>query len=187
MKKLKVAATVIIGWSLALLTPVAYADDDSDLASVSEVKIGVMRHDVRSRLRQHHEEGYNTSAEYVTSKDYEFLYGLPHIGLSISNSGYTSSAYTGLTWKFFLTPLPFGDKLFTEVTFGAAINNAEKKTPKKRQAVGSNLLFRESLSIGVQINKTHNISVMLDHMSNASIVLPNPGITDFGIRYGIYF
>lgn len=178
--------SVVITSSLALLTTsvhTAYAESEY----LSEVKLGVMRHDIRSGLRRYHEKGHNIIAEYIASKDYEFLYGLPHIGASVNYSGYTSSVYTGLTWKFFLTPLPMGNKLFLEASFGAALNKAERKIPKKRQAVGSNLLFRESLSLGYQINESHNLSVMLDHMSNASLVLPNPGITDFGIRYGISF
>ncbi len=184
MKKFTVLAkaSIIIVPSL-LVSAFVYADSES----LSEVKIGVMSHDVKNNLKRNHEKGYNIIAEYVASNNYEFLRALPHIGFSISDSNYTSNVYTGLTWKFFLKRLPFGDKLFIELTFGVAINNSEIKTCKKRQAVGSHVLFRESLSVGAQINQTHNVSFMIDHVSNGRIIEPNPGITDVGIRYGITF
>lgn len=61
-----------------------------------------------------------------------------------------------------------------------------KKTAKKR-ALGSNILFRESLSAGFRFAKIHSLTIMIDHMSSADISKPNPGLTDIGLRYGYRF
>lgn len=144
----------------------------------SELIIGVMQHDLGAGFKQRHERGQNVIFEYAFSNKYDFLNGVPHIGATINNRGYTSAMYIGLTWRLNLPA-----DLFIDLTFGGGINNAEKKTPKKRQAVGSNLLFRESLSIGKHIGD-YTISIMVDHMSNARLAPPNPGLTDFGMRVG---
>jgi lipid A 3-O-deacylase len=74
-----------------------------------------------------------------------------------------------------------------EASLGISINNAEKKISKKRRGLGSNLLFRESFSLGYKLSEIHSISLMIDHVSSADIVKPNPGLTDIGIRYGYKF
>jgi lipid A 3-O-deacylase len=152
------------------------------LAEASEIKIGVMQHDLGGKFKQRYEKGKNLIAEYVFAEEYKFLYGLPHFGTSVNSKGYTSSAYTGLTWRY-----QFLEVMFAEVTFGGAVNNGETKKDKKRRAIGSNLMFRESFSLGVNLASNHSLSVMIDHMSNADLSPPNPGLTDVGIRYGYKF
>ena len=146
-----------------------------------EFRLGIMQHDIKGSLKQRHEHGQNVIVEYIFDSQYEFLRGVPHIGVTINNRGYTSAIYTGLSWRVNLSPA-----LFLDATFGAGLNNAERKKRKKRQAAGSNLLFRESLSLGAYIGN-YTISIMIDHMSNARLTPPNPGITDFGVRIGYKF
>lgn len=111
-----------------------------------------------------------------------FLSARTHIGISINNKGFTRNIYTGLTWQINIT------RLFTiEATLGASINNSEKSKHKKKRVLGYKLLFRQSLSIGYLIDRTHSASIIIDHISSAGITKPNPGLTDVGIRYGFRF
>jgi hypothetical protein len=111
-----------------------------------------------------------------------YLRAYPHIGASINNKGYTSNLYTGLTWQ-----ADFDNTFLVEVSLGISVNNAKRKISKKRRGLGSNLLFRESLSLGYKLSQIHLISLMIDHISSADIAKPNPGLTDIGIRYGYKF
>ena len=148
-------------------------------ASAEEIRFGILSHDVGANLKQRHEKEYNANIEYLFSNNYVFLLATPHIGTSLNTKGYTNSLYTGLTWHF-----DFTKKIFIEASFGGAIHNGNLKTSLKKRALGSRLLFRESFCLGVKVAEKHDISIMVDHMSNAGLVKPNPGLTDFGLRYG---
>ena len=151
-------------------------------AHAKEIKLGLMQHDFDTKLGHRYEKGQNIIIEYLFDKMQNYLRAFPYIGASINNKGYTSNIYTGFTWQFDIK-----DIFIIEATLGASINNAERLEPKKKRALGSKLLFRESFSIGYLIDKTHSISLMIDHISSADIRKPNPGITDIGIRYGFRF
>jgi hypothetical protein len=144
-----------------------------------EIRFGILSHDVGANLKQRYEKGFNVNLEYLFNNKHRFFLATPHLGASINARGYTNSLYTGLTWHF-----DFSEKIFIEASFGGAIHNGNLKTSLKKRALGSRLLFRESFSVGVQANEKQAISVMIDHMSNAGLVKPNPGFTDIGIRYG---
>lgn len=155
------------------LIPTAYA---------KEIKFGIMQHDFNTKLGHRYEKGQNFIIEYLFDKMPNYIRAIPHMGASINNKGFTSNIYAGLTWQFDIK------NLFTiEASLGGSINNAERLVSKKKRALGSKLLFRESFSIGYLIDKTHSISIMIDHISSADIRKPNPGLTDIGIRYGFRF
>ncbi len=151
-------------------------------AHAKEIKFGLMQHDFDTKFGHRHEKGQNIIVEYLFDKMQNYLRAFPHIGASINNRGFTSNIYTGLTWQFDIK-----DVIVVEATLGASINNAERLETKKKRALGSKLLFRESFSVGYLINKTHSVSIMIDHISSADIRKPNPGLTDIGIRYGFRF
>lgn len=151
-------------------------------AYAQEIKIGIMQHDFNTKLGHRYEKGQNIIVEYLFDKMPNYIRAFPHIGASINNKGFTSNIYTGLTWQ-----LNIKDLFTIEASLGCSINNAERLQPKKKRALGSKLLFRESFSIGYLIDKTHSISIMIDHISSADIRKPNPGLTDIGIRYGFRF
>ncbi|OZG31303.1 acyloxyacyl hydrolase [Rickettsia endosymbiont of Culicoides newsteadi] len=149
----------------------------------AEIRIGVLKQDVNFR----YEKGIAINLEYLFSEKYKFWGGYPHIGADISTGRYTSSFYSGLTWHFDMTEF-----IFCELSLGGAFHNGElKKSPKqrafKKRPLGSRLLFRESLSLGVKLNEIHAISLILDHISNADIVGSNAGLTNLGIRYDYKF
>ena len=147
--------------------------------NAQEIKIGVMQHDFDPKLAHRHEKGQNIVVEYMFDKMQNYLRANPHIGASINSKGYTSNIYTGLTWQFNLN-----DLFLIEASLGASINNAERLKSKKKRALGSKLLFRESFSVGYLINDKHSVSIIIDHISSADIRKPNPGLTDIGIRFG---
>lgn len=142
-----------------------------------EIKVGLMEHKIDGRYKYKFEKGKNIIIEMGFNEKNLFNMFYPHVGVSINNKGYTSSFFTGITWHYNLT-----DIFFVEATFGGALNNAKKHIIKNK--LGSHILFRESLSIGIKTKNNHSISVIIDHMSNANIASRNMGLTDAGIRYG---
>lgn len=156
--------------------------------NAAEVRIGALRHDVRSGLKQRYEKGTDIQAEYQTNTfDNAFFKFIldPHVhgGININTHHATNVIYAGLTWR-----LDLGTLFFMEASFGGGCHDGQrKKKTKHKNALGSRLLFRESISLGLQFTKQQSLSLVLEHMSNAKMVKPNPGLTNFGIRWGYRF
>jgi lipid A 3-O-deacylase len=153
-------------------------------AEGQEVRVGIMKNDLGSGWSQKYEASPNVNFEYLLSSwttgvgSYIFT-PRPHVGMSINTRGGTSQLYAGLTWRINLK------SFFIEPSFGGEIHNAKLKHPKgRKKALGSRLLFRESIAVGYQFTEHHSLSVMVDHASNAGTHKPNCGITTVGIRYG---
>jgi len=151
-------------------------------ANAKEIKLGVMQHDFDTKLGHRYEKGQNINVEFLFDKMQNYLRAHPHIGASINSAGYTSNIYTGLSWQFEIV-----ETIFVEASLGISLNNAERLNSKKRRALGSQLLFRESFSLGALINAKNIVAITIDHISSADIRKPNPGLTDIGIRYGYRF
>lgn len=157
-----------------------------DLASSSEIRLGLLRHDVKSSLKQTDEKGTDLSAqclfENLGGASAPFFYPYPHVGLSFNTQGATHQVYAGLTWQ-----IPLG-LVFLEASFGGEVHDGPLKvrTPTQK-ALGSRFLFRESLAIGVNIFKNLTVSCLIDHSSNARLCQPNPGLTNFGFQIGYKF
>ena len=180
--KTKSCLYILFSLILLIITQ-SYAD-----IPVSEVRFGVMRNDIHgNHLKYRHEKGYNFSGEILfpefTGGIWEYLFNPKlHMGGAVNVGGYTSHVYTGLTW--FIRMGPF----VIEPTFGFDANNAEHhKKYKKRQCLGSNIMFRESISFGYKISKCWTGYLMIDHVSHAHIFHPNPGLSTIGIRFGYAF
>lgn len=155
-------------------------------SAVSETRIGAMAHDV-GLFGGDEEDGVNVNAEILfTSPDFmQFLWSpRPHIGGSFNTSGDTSQAYIGMTWDFNLT-----DSLFFEASLGGAIHDGKLNDDPRnqRKALGCRVLFRESVSLGWRFDEHHSLSLMLDHISNASLCKNNEGLDTLGVRYGYRF
>lgn len=150
----------------------------------AEVRVGVMKNDLGRLWKQKYERSPNVNFEYLFNSwntgigSYIFT-PRPHMGMMINTRGGTSQLYAGLTWRI------NWKGFFIEPSFGGEIHNGQLKQPRRgKKALGSRLLFRESISIGYQFTERHSLSVMLDHASNAGTHKPNCGITTVGIRYG---
>lgn len=153
-----------------------------------EVRIGALRHDVRSGLKQRYEKGTDIQAEYLTNTFdnafFKFIFDPRlHAGVNINTHHATNVVYAGLTWH-----LDLGTLFFLEASLGGGHHDGNrKKKTKHKNALGSRLLFRESISFGVQFTKEQSLSIVAEHMSNAKMAKPNPGLTNVGIRWGYRF
>ena len=78
------------------------ADSDGLGGFLSEMRIGVMAHDVGA-FGRNKEEGPDINAEllFVSPEFLELIYApRPHLGISANTSGDTSQIYAGLTWDY---------------------------------------------------------------------------------------
>lgn len=168
------------------------ASADSTLAQqnasqfLDELRGGVLHHDINSTLKSRHEKGPDLNLEFLFKSPslFDRIWSpSPHLGISQNTRGSTSQYYFGLTWT-----IPFLEHFFIDLSFGGSINNAhQKRQTASKLALGSNLLFREAVSLGVLFRRRHTLSVMLDHTSSAASASPNPGLTNLGLRYGFKF
>jgi lipid A 3-O-deacylase len=101
-----------------------------------------------------------------------------HLGTSINLAGETSQLYTGFTWDARLT-----SKLSLELSFGAALHNGPTGDGHQ-DSYGCALNFRESASLGYELDKRWTVYGTVAHMSNAGLCDHNSGITSAGVRLG---
>ena len=156
---------------------------------VDEVKIGGFAHDI-GFLTHHVETGADVNLEMLfTPPDVLRIIGSPrpHIGADINTSGHTSDGYFGLTWGIMLIQSLFGadDGVFANGSLGGAVHDGFIDTaPAGRKRLGSRVLFREGLDVGYWIMEKTNISLYLDHISDAGLTTHNDGLTNLGVRVG---
>ncbi|MDE2228840.1 MAG: acyloxyacyl hydrolase [Alphaproteobacteria bacterium] len=55
------------------------------------------------------------------------------------------------------------------------------------KGLGSRLLFQEKIDLGYRFTWRSNVSLFLDHISDANITQHNPGLTNLGVRFGFKF
>ena len=152
---------------------------------VSEIRGGALAHDV-GFFGSHKEEGADINAEILFSSPGFLKYiwaPRPHIGATYNLWGQTSQVYTGITWNYNFTKHIFG-----EFSFGPSLNNGHKdKSQENWKDLGFPILFRESLSLGIQFTRHSDVSIFLDHISNAGFASFNGGMETVGVRYGYRF
>jgi lipid A 3-O-deacylase len=162
-----------------------YAPWSAPYVSLFEVRVGALAHDP-GVFGWPKEKGVDVNAEVLfASPDILGVLWSPriHVGGTVSTEGQTSQVYTGLTWR-----RDFLGSFFGEFSFGPSFNDGElDKRFHDRKALGSNVLFRESVSLGYQFNDRNSISVMLDHISNAGLAKYNAGMETVGVRLGHSF
>ena len=113
-----------------------------------------------------------------------------HIGTTISFHDHSpSSLYAGLTWHHAL-----GSFFFIESSFGGAVHDGEMDPvwnagrTKLKRGLGSVLLFRESLSVGANLNEDTTLVLQISHMSHAGLAGENnSGQTDVALKLGRKF
>lgn len=183
----RIALSVALVAALPLAAAHAQEDGATEAPSgiVSELRLGALYHDIPI-FGSNKEDGFDVNGEVLfTSPGFLDVLGAPrpHIGASINSQGNTSQAYFGLTWDF---DLPWS--LFIEGSLGGSVNNGHMDIESADQkSLGCHLLFRESLSLGWRIDRHNNLSVMLDHISNANLCDRNEGLNTIGLRYGYRF
>lgn len=166
----------------------AYGDPLPGSAKIlrSEFRGGVLYHDTMNR-----ESGVDINAEIISRwGGFQFnapwntnVMLRPHIGGNLNLSGDTSMVYAGYTLTIDLT-----DRLFVEGTFGGMAHNGNTRVgvPGKL-ALGCNVMFRESASLGYWLTDTVNLSAMIEHSSNNGYCTSNNGLTNLGVRLGYAF
>ena len=108
-----------------------------------------------------------------------------HAGAIISTTGNASQLYTGFTWTVDLT-----DKLFVDLGFGAALNNAElgrEGGNSNGPEVGCHVLFHESLGAGYKLTENWRVMATVEHSSNANFCDSNGGLSYAGLSVGYKF
>ena len=173
----------LIGLSFGLMPACVEAEP---FGVISEVKFGVLAHDIPIIAADNIESGVDLNAE-VIFVPIEFLPASwnirPHIGVQANLSDYTSQAYLGLTTTHYLT-----DTVWGAFSGGGAIHNGERLAfGRDRKAFGSNVLFRLALEVGIDISDHVSVSLYYDHESNAFLAEENPGIDNVGMRIGWKF
>lgn len=182
----------------ALLAPAAAGAQN---ITYSEVKLGVLGHDVRFLGGK--ERGIDINPEVIFHSPIAdawadavptYLRWLvqprPTVGGEINTAGFTSQGYFGLTWTWQLASnvLQPGDGITFGLFEGPSFNNGDRvATAPDRKSLGSPVLFREAAELGYRINPVWTVSLLIDHESNAGFARYNQSINDVGLRLGIRF
>ncbi len=61
------------------------------------------------------------------------------------------------------------------------------RTTPAKPSYGCQVNFRESASLGYDVNQHWRVLATVDHMSNGNLCEPNHGLTNAGIRLGYRF
>jgi lipid A 3-O-deacylase len=178
-----------IAAALALLTGIGTSAAVAGDGVFDEVKLGVQAHDVG--IGGHHKEnGYDINGEllFVSPDFLKWAYApRPHIGVSGNTDGNTDQVYAGLTWTVYGKQGIFSsdNNFFVNLGLGGSLNDgAIFKTDGSRKDLGSHVLFREGLDVGYWIMEKTNVSLYLDHISDAGLTTHNDGLTNLGVRVG---
>jgi hypothetical protein len=150
---------------------------------VDELRLGVFAHDPWSPEAG----GADLNVEALFAKpwgtDQDWWLPRPHLGATINFEGKTSVIYGGATWQYDITSWAF-----VEASFGAGVNNGETgKTDPDMNALGCNVLFRESASLGFNLTESWRVMGTVEHNSNAGLCDNNRGLTNAGVRVGYKF
>ena len=153
---------------------------------LSEIRLGALRHDAGVIVAQEEPDVVDANAELLFASP-RFLRHVwsprPHLGVIGNFAGATNQAYLGLTWDVDLFA-----GLFLELGLGASVHNGELDTgDQARKNLGCRWLYRESVSLGYRVSQHHNVSVMLDHVSNNDRCDRNDGLDTLGVRWGYRF
>jgi hypothetical protein len=183
--RLSVAGTALILLA-ALAGGNALAAPSSD-GFVRELRWGVAAHDVGGLWSgESCEEGPDILTGLIFNWPlFHLLSGTayPELGFSINTRGHTSKIHGGLLlqWE------PVGPVFFS-TGIGLALHNGELETHRPdRKSLGSRLLFRVPIEIGIVIDRHHRLMIVFDHVSNADLAEPNEGMDTLGVMYGFHF
>jgi hypothetical protein len=150
-----------------------------------EIRAGILAHDVPvwSRTRQEGGVDFNT----------ELIFGFPNhrlfsgivranLGFSLNSQGDTSKVYSGLLWEYI-----WDSGLFLNLGLGLAAHDGKLDNSDDKKALGSRILFRIPIELGLLFTRDQGVSIMFDHVSNAYLADPNEGLDTIGLRYTYRF
>jgi hypothetical protein len=153
---------------------------------LSEIRTGILAHDVPIWSRSRKEAGVDFNAELIFGFfNYPLLSGSvrPNLGISLNSKGDTSKIYAGLIWEYI-----WSSGIFLDLGLGLAAHDGELETREDdKKELGSRILFRIPIEIGLAFAAHHRLSIMFDHVSNAYLAHPNEGLDTIGLRYSYRF
>ena len=153
---------------------------------LSAIRVGLLAHDVSIWSLSRKEGGGDFNTEFIFIWPNYSLSGgkiRSNLGGSLNNRGDTSKIYSGFLWEYISQ-----SGLFFNSGIGIAVHNGELETDNDdKKELGSRILFRIPIEIGLLFSQHHGLSIMFDHVSNAYLAEPNHGLDTLGIRYTYRF
>ena len=146
-----------------------------------EIRTGILVHDVPVWSLTRQEGGVDFNAEIIFGFPNSRLFSgvvRTNLGFSLNNQGDTSKVYTGLLWEYI-----WDCGLLLNLGLGLAAHDGKLDNSDDRKELGSRLLFRIPLEMGLLFTRHQGISMMFDHVSNAYLADPNEGLDTIGLRY----
>lgn len=187
MNQIRETAIIII--LLILFAPQAARSEDPPCQRnhkwLYEIRTGILAHDVPIWSGFSEEGGVDFNAEFIFGyPDYPLLSGILHtnLGFSLNSRGDTSKIYSGLLWEYL-----WDSGIFLDLGLGLAVHDGKLDNNDDRKELGSRILFRIPIEIGLLFAGHHGISIMFDHVSNANLADPNEGLDTLGLRYSYRF
>lgn len=174
--------------NLAVALPVCGEDGPKEQVQkwLSEIRLGILAHDVPIWSLSSKEDGVDFNAEFIFKwPDYSVLSGLvrSNLGASLNSQGDTSKIYAGFLWEH-----KWQAGIFLDLGLGLAAHNGELDTSDDdKKSLGSRILFRIPVEIGLLFSKHQGASILFDHVSNAYLADPNEGLDTIGLRYSYRF
>ena len=156
-------------------------------SEILEVRSGLLAHDVdRLWSGSREESGADVNVEILFARPMGSPgAGIvrPSIGVSVNNRNQTSKLYAGALWE-----LRHSSGAFLELGLGLAVHDGIRIAGDKgKKPLGSRVLFRVPIELGVVFHRRHRLSLAFDHISNAYLAKPNRGMDTLGLRYGYIF
>ena len=185
----QIRETAIIVILLILLGPQAAFCEDRLFRQnhkwLYEIRSGILAHDVPIWSLTSEEGGIDFNAEFIFAyPDYSLLSGIlrTNLGFSLNSRGDTSKIYSGLLWEYL-----WNCGIFLDLGLGLAVHDGKLDNSDDSKELGSRILFRIPIEIGLLFAGHHGISIMFDHVSNAYLADPNEGLDTLGLRYSYRF
>jgi lipid A 3-O-deacylase len=170
---------------LALLLALAPLVPGSALAQgfIHELRGGVLAHDIPIVAAGRYEYGIGLNAEIAFSPSVTLFGGQirPALGGTFATEGGTSLIYLDAKWEWMV------DRLFFGIGLGPAIQTGELQYVNGRKGLGSRVLFHVPVEVGFQMTQATRVSVYYEHVSNAFLAYPNPGMDNIGLRFAYRF
>jgi lipid A 3-O-deacylase len=170
-------------------------------AQVAEVRAGVAYHDPGWSLSggvSDREESVALNGEVIFEEPEFLKWALspqPYVGGTLNLEGNTSYGGAGLLWRQTLGKRFYGDFALGLVVHDgfldvADVRSSTSSTPElldtltTRNLYGSRVLFRQQLTLGVNVSDRWAAEGFVEHISNAGLLSdgPNEGSDTFGLR-----
>jgi len=177
---------VIIAFLVSLFVSHALCSEerpkDQNGGWLIDIRVGILAHDVPIWSLSRKEGGVDFNTEFIFRwPNYSLLAGIvrSNLGITLNNQGDTSKIYSGFLWEYI-----WQSGLFIDLGLGLAVHDGELETSDDdKKELGSRVLFRIPIEIGLLFAEHHGLSIMFDHVSNAYLAEPNEGLDTIGIRY----